>query len=198
MDDPNIIMEEYIDLETEKTHRRGQEFNWETATYGKREHEEMEIFIKEFRTTNEILLKEKSNLLSKLKIEVSELSKVVGNVLVPKNKVKGETTRRGRMTSEATPSKEDKDLMLLNSMFNDDEPCGHHSAKVTTRKVYQSGFYWLSVSKDANDYDHRERINDEYVENLQSGDLEVLDLETSRRLVQHKSCNKLNKDNLPA
>ncbi|GKA50135.1 hypothetical protein Tco_0743208 [Tanacetum coccineum] len=73
---------------------------------GKREHEEMEIFIKEFRTTNELLLKERSNLLSELKIEVNELSKVIGNVLIPKNKVKGMTTRGGKMTSEATPSKE--------------------------------------------------------------------------------------------
>ncbi|GJU04603.1 hypothetical protein Tco_1121033 [Tanacetum coccineum] len=46
---------------------------------GKHEHEEMEIFIKEFRTSNELLLKERNNLLSELKIE---------------------------MTSEATPSKE--------------------------------------------------------------------------------------------
>ncbi|GKB10287.1 hypothetical protein Tco_0844210 [Tanacetum coccineum] len=73
---------------------------------GKREHEEMEIFIKEFRTTNELLLKERSNLLSELNIEVNELSKVINNVLIPKNKVKGETTRRGKMTSEATRSKE--------------------------------------------------------------------------------------------
>ncbi|GJU41074.1 reverse transcriptase domain-containing protein [Tanacetum coccineum] len=43
---------------------------------GKREHEELEIFIKEFRTTNELF------------------------------KVKGLTTREGKMTSEATPSKE--------------------------------------------------------------------------------------------
>ncbi|GJU29267.1 reverse transcriptase domain-containing protein [Tanacetum coccineum] len=89
---------------------------------GKREHEEIETFIKEFRTTNELLLKERSNLLSELKIEVNELSKVVGNVLVPKNKVKGVTTKEGRMTSEATPSNEDKDLKLLKSKFNDDEP----------------------------------------------------------------------------
>ncbi|GJX50126.1 hypothetical protein Tco_0276971 [Tanacetum coccineum] len=33
MDDPNITMAEYIQLEEEKSHRRGQEFNWETATY---------------------------------------------------------------------------------------------------------------------------------------------------------------------
>ncbi|GJR02095.1 hypothetical protein Tco_0525079, partial [Tanacetum coccineum] len=36
---------------------------------GKRKHEEMEIFIKEFRTTNELLLKERSNLLSEKKIK---------------------------------------------------------------------------------------------------------------------------------
>ncbi|GJV48092.1 reverse transcriptase domain-containing protein [Tanacetum coccineum] len=36
---------------------------------GKRKHKEMKIFIKEFRTTNELLLKTRSNLLSELKIE---------------------------------------------------------------------------------------------------------------------------------
>ncbi|GJW90818.1 hypothetical protein Tco_0168371 [Tanacetum coccineum] len=73
---------------------------------GKCEHEEMDIFIKEFRTTNELLLKTRCNLLSELKIEVNELSKVVSNILIPKNKVKGVTTRGGKMTSEATRSKE--------------------------------------------------------------------------------------------
>ncbi|GJX44471.1 hypothetical protein Tco_0261147 [Tanacetum coccineum] len=72
----------------------------------KREHVEMEIFIKEFRTTNKLLLKTRSNLLSELKIEVNELSKVVSNVLIPKNKVKGVTTRGGIMTSEVTRTKE--------------------------------------------------------------------------------------------
>ncbi|GKB23338.1 reverse transcriptase domain-containing protein [Tanacetum coccineum] len=73
---------------------------------GRHKHEEMEIFIKEFRTTNELLLKTRSNLLSELKIEVNELSKVVSNVLIPKNKVKEVTTSGGKMTSEATRSKE--------------------------------------------------------------------------------------------
>ncbi|GJW32406.1 hypothetical protein Tco_0052438, partial [Tanacetum coccineum] len=35
MDDPNIIMEEYIRLEEEKAHKRGKVYNWETAKYGK-------------------------------------------------------------------------------------------------------------------------------------------------------------------
>ncbi|GKE52888.1 hypothetical protein Tco_1488044 [Tanacetum coccineum] len=35
MDDLNMTMEEYIKLEEEKTHRRDQVFNWQTARYGK-------------------------------------------------------------------------------------------------------------------------------------------------------------------
>ncbi|GKA56642.1 reverse transcriptase domain-containing protein [Tanacetum coccineum] len=42
---------------------------------GKREHEEMETFIREFRTTNELLLKEQTNLLIDLRIKVHGLSK---------------------------------------------------------------------------------------------------------------------------
>ncbi|GKA92043.1 hypothetical protein Tco_0813968, partial [Tanacetum coccineum] len=32
---PDMTMEEYILFEEEKARRRGQNFNWETATYGK-------------------------------------------------------------------------------------------------------------------------------------------------------------------
>ncbi|GJX78213.1 hypothetical protein Tco_0325024 [Tanacetum coccineum] len=35
MDDPNIIMEEYIMLKEEKARKHGRVFNWETAKYGK-------------------------------------------------------------------------------------------------------------------------------------------------------------------
>nr|GEU66221.1 retrotransposon Orf1 [Tanacetum cinerariifolium] len=35
MDDLNISMEEYIEIEAEKARRRGQKFNWETVTYDK-------------------------------------------------------------------------------------------------------------------------------------------------------------------
>ncbi|GJZ53661.1 hypothetical protein Tco_0608546, partial [Tanacetum coccineum] len=84
---------------------------------GKREHEEMEIFIKEFRTTNELLLKTRSNLLSELKIEVNKLSKVVSNVLILKNEVKGVTTRGGMITSEATSSKK-----INETRINKNEP----------------------------------------------------------------------------
>ncbi|GJU94112.1 putative nucleotidyltransferase, ribonuclease H [Tanacetum coccineum] len=84
---------------------------------GKHKHEEIEIFIKEFRTTNELLLKTRSNLLSELKIEVNELSKVVSNILIPKNEVKGVTTRGGKMMSQATRSKK-----INETRINKNEP----------------------------------------------------------------------------
>nr|GEZ36568.1 cysteine proteinases superfamily protein [Tanacetum cinerariifolium] len=84
---------------------------------GKREHEEMETFIKEFRTINELLLKERSNLLSELKIEVNKLSKVMSNFLIPKNKVNRVTTMGGKMTSKATRSKE-----INETRINKNEP----------------------------------------------------------------------------
>ncbi|GJZ99007.1 hypothetical protein Tco_0671558 [Tanacetum coccineum] len=45
MDDPNITMEEYIRLQTEKAQRHGQTFNWKTATYGKVYCEDFSSFI---------------------------------------------------------------------------------------------------------------------------------------------------------
>ncbi|GJW94736.1 hypothetical protein Tco_0174408 [Tanacetum coccineum] len=45
MDEANLTMEEYIKLKAEKACRRGQTFNWETATYSKfRYHEDIEYF----------------------------------------------------------------------------------------------------------------------------------------------------------
>ncbi|GKF47730.1 reverse transcriptase domain-containing protein [Tanacetum coccineum] len=61
-------------------------------------------------------------------------------------------------------------LIVLKSKSSNDEPCEtleilahchskptgeHHSASVTAKKVYESGFYWPSVFKDANEYVRR-------------------------------------------
>nr|GEZ91949.1 hypothetical protein [Tanacetum cinerariifolium] len=50
MNDPNIIMAEYIQLEEEKARRHGQEFNWETATYGKVRYFEDIDYFKDFES----------------------------------------------------------------------------------------------------------------------------------------------------
>ncbi|GJX12230.1 reverse transcriptase domain-containing protein [Tanacetum coccineum] len=61
----------------------------------------------------------------------------------------------------------DEPLMILKAELNNDEPCeileilahcysgptgGHYSTSITGREVYESGFYWPSIFKDAKDY----------------------------------------------
>ncbi|GJZ75774.1 hypothetical protein Tco_0640239 [Tanacetum coccineum] len=67
---------------------------------GKREHEEMRAFIREFRTSNELLFKERNNSLSELRFEVHGLSKVIDNTLISNSEVKGATTRGGKTTTQ--------------------------------------------------------------------------------------------------
>ncbi|GJW58399.1 hypothetical protein Tco_0105130 [Tanacetum coccineum] len=98
---------------------------------GKREHEEMEIFIREFRTTNELLLKEQNNLLSELKIKVHELSRVMNDVLFLRHEVKGVITRGGKMTYGVT---HDKEINEANNNHN--EPSGlQHDMQKKPREV---------------------------------------------------------------
>ncbi|GJT18382.1 reverse transcriptase domain-containing protein [Tanacetum coccineum] len=238
MDDPNITMEEYIRLEEEKARRRGQDFNWEIATYG---------------TILRLPRYPFSYLTRRLTME-EMLAKFI-------DEVKRVATRKGKMTFEATPTKEsnktginmneppkfEQDVQekphdvgvkyksssvpersiqpFLKSRFNDDETwyadfanyivgkvvppnwtferrkrffsqvktyfweepyafklcvdniirrcvggseileilghChsgptgGHHGARITANKVYESGFYWPSVFKDASEYVRR-------------------------------------------
>ncbi|GJZ85474.1 reverse transcriptase domain-containing protein [Tanacetum coccineum] len=56
---------------------------------GRREHEEMGAFIREFKTTNELLLKERNNSLSELKFEVYGLSKAINDAQLSNYEVKG-------------------------------------------------------------------------------------------------------------
>ncbi|GJW87763.1 reverse transcriptase domain-containing protein [Tanacetum coccineum] len=49
---------------------------------------------------------------------------------------------------EITDEFPDEHLMILKAELNNDEPC----ASITGRKVYESGFYWPSIFKDAKDY----------------------------------------------
>ncbi|GJY20602.1 hypothetical protein Tco_0393168 [Tanacetum coccineum] len=205
---------------------------------GKREHEEMRAFINDFKTTNEILLKERDDSLIELRFEVQKLLRIIESPPTSNCKIKGVTTRGGKTTthevqkddtnmngeeppkeahdklrktqesirhidpvntlySEKKPelekiSKEEKSsllqvlkklkkaedlatchfsrfenphmevltereiadklfddhLMVLKSKFKDDEPC----ANITAKKVYESGFYWPIIFKDANEY----------------------------------------------
>nr|GEX11657.1 hypothetical protein [Tanacetum cinerariifolium] len=50
MDEANLTMEEYIELNAKKARMRGQMFNWETAAYGKVRYHEDIYYFKEFKT----------------------------------------------------------------------------------------------------------------------------------------------------
>nr|GEW90820.1 hypothetical protein [Tanacetum cinerariifolium] len=60
----------------------------------------MRAFINEFRTTNELLFKERNNSLSELRFEVHELLRVIDNALISNYKVKGVTTRGEKTTQD--------------------------------------------------------------------------------------------------
>ncbi|GKC22427.1 hypothetical protein Tco_1024577 [Tanacetum coccineum] len=49
---------------------------------------------------------------------------------------------------EITDEFPDEHLMILKAELNNDEPC----ASITGRKVYESGFYWPNIFKDAKVY----------------------------------------------
>nr|GEV28821.1 hypothetical protein [Tanacetum cinerariifolium] len=57
------------------------------------EQEEVRAFINEFRTTNELLFKERNNSLSELRFEVQGLLRVINNTLLSNLEVKGVITR---------------------------------------------------------------------------------------------------------
>ncbi|GJX20068.1 hypothetical protein Tco_0222745 [Tanacetum coccineum] len=67
---------------------------------GKREQEEIEAFIREFRTTNELLLKERNNSLSKLEFKIYELSRAINKAQMVGYKAKGVTIRGGKSITE--------------------------------------------------------------------------------------------------
>ncbi|GJU78078.1 hypothetical protein Tco_1275148 [Tanacetum coccineum] len=50
MDDPDITMEEYVQLESERALRNGKVYNWETATYGKIWYDEDVHYLRFFET----------------------------------------------------------------------------------------------------------------------------------------------------
>ncbi|GJX68210.1 zinc knuckle CX2CX4HX4C containing protein [Tanacetum coccineum] len=70
----NLTMEEIVNKFIEK---------------GKREHEEMGAFIREFRTTNELLLKDRNNSLSELEFEVYGLSRAINKAQMVGCEAKG-------------------------------------------------------------------------------------------------------------
>ncbi|GKA04668.1 retrovirus-related pol polyprotein from transposon TNT 1-94 [Tanacetum coccineum] len=92
----------------------------------RREHEEMGAFIREFKTTNKLLLKERNNSLSELEFEVYGLSKAINNAQSSNYEVKGVTARGGKTTTEISRDTND---------VNKEPPILHHDKPVEPNKV---------------------------------------------------------------
>ncbi|GJZ37669.1 reverse transcriptase domain-containing protein [Tanacetum coccineum] len=93
---------------------------------GRREHEEMGAFIIEFKTTNDLLLKERNNSLSELEFEVYGLSKAISSAHLSNYEVKGVTTRGGKTTTEIIRDTND---------INKEPPILHHDKPVEPNEV---------------------------------------------------------------
>ncbi|GKB61207.1 DNA-directed DNA polymerase [Tanacetum coccineum] len=89
---------------------------------GKREHEEMRAFICDFRTTNEILFKERNNSLIELRFGVQELLKVINNTPMIDCEVKGVTTRGGKTTTQDAQNNDTSVHAEEPQAVNHDEP----------------------------------------------------------------------------
>ncbi|GJU80640.1 DNA-directed DNA polymerase [Tanacetum coccineum] len=92
---------------------------------GIREHEEMGAFIKEFRITNELLLKERNNSLSELEFEVHGLSRAINKAQIIDCEFKGVTTRGGKTTTET----------ICGTNVTNGPPTPHHDKPVTPIEV---------------------------------------------------------------
>ncbi|GJW64277.1 reverse transcriptase domain-containing protein [Tanacetum coccineum] len=92
---------------------------------GKREHEKMDAFIREFRTTNELLLKERNNSLSKLEFEIYGLSRAINKAQIVGCETKGVTTRGGKSTTEPIRDNSNTNKHLL----------PHHDEPITPDEI---------------------------------------------------------------
>ncbi|GJT93387.1 DNA-directed DNA polymerase [Tanacetum coccineum] len=119
---------------------------------GKQEHEEMRAFICEFRTTNEILFKERNNSLSELRFEVQELLKVINNTPMTNCEIKGVTTRGGKTTTHDVQTNSTNIHAEEPLMVNHDKPVESNEvldkdqSKTTNKPVIQTSSEQLHIN----------------------------------------------------
>ncbi|GKC45805.1 hypothetical protein Tco_1063527 [Tanacetum coccineum] len=82
----------------------------------------MRAFINEFRTTNELLFKERNNSLSELRFKVHELLRVIDNASISNYKFKGVTTRGGKTTTQDVQNDNTNMHIEEPLMVNHDKP----------------------------------------------------------------------------
>ncbi|GJS79902.1 retrovirus-related pol polyprotein from transposon TNT 1-94 [Tanacetum coccineum] len=106
---------------------------------GRREHEKIDAFIREFKTTNELLLKERNNSLSELRFEVYGLTRAFEKAHSVNYEIKGVTTRGGKTTIETT-----QDTNITSK-----PPTPYHDEPVTPIEVPSDSEPKKTIEKDA-------------------------------------------------
>ncbi|GJX79746.1 hypothetical protein Tco_0327895 [Tanacetum coccineum] len=92
----------------------------------RQEYEEMGAFIREFKTTNKLLLKERHNSFSELKFKVYGLSKAINDAQLSNYEVTGVTTRGGKTIIETI-----RDTNYINK----EPPVLHHDKSIEPNEV---------------------------------------------------------------
>ncbi|GJT69131.1 hypothetical protein Tco_1028417 [Tanacetum coccineum] len=92
---------------------------------GEQEHKKTDAFIREFRTTNELLLKERNNSLSELEFKVYGLSRVINEAQIVGYEAKGVTTRGGKSTTEP----------ISDNANTNKHPSPHHEKPTTPDEI---------------------------------------------------------------
>ncbi|GJT81925.1 hypothetical protein Tco_1056267 [Tanacetum coccineum] len=132
MDDPNITIEEYIRLEEDKARRHGKVYNWGTATYGRNWYDDD---VHDLRS-----------------VETKFPAIVFNDTLTSEVALSCEP-----MVSSLDDNKVDFRISFDES--NDEDytvntytPYPLFFASIIGRKVYEAGFFWPSIFKEAKDY----------------------------------------------
>ncbi|GJX17378.1 hypothetical protein Tco_0218210 [Tanacetum coccineum] len=119
---------------------------------GKREHEEMRAFIYDFQTNNELLFKERNNLLIELRFGVQELLKVIDNVPMIDCDVKGVTSRGGKTTTQDVHDNDTNVLPKELVVVEPEKPVGsneiltHDQPHMTSKRVVQPSKEQLHIN----------------------------------------------------
>ncbi|GJX74162.1 reverse transcriptase domain-containing protein [Tanacetum coccineum] len=125
---------------------------------GRREHEEMGAFIREFKTTNELQLKERNNSLSELEFEVYRLSKAINNAQSSNYEVKGVTTIEGKTTTKI--SRDANNVNKEPPILHHDKPVEQMNFLVET-KLKRQKIKTISHQNTINSFPHSANEIDE-------------------------------------
>nr|GEW78937.1 reverse transcriptase domain-containing protein [Tanacetum cinerariifolium] len=122
---------------------------------GKRVQEKVRAFIHDFRTTNELLFKERNNSL----VISEEIAKKFPDehLMILKTQLNKDEPWYGDYVNYIVGKIMPHALLEMKSMKSwhiviMDQLGGHHSASITERKVYEARFFCPSIFKNAKDY----------------------------------------------